>query len=50
MKPAVTVVTVHGSEAPGVTIETEPPLFAVQIRAPSKAIPTVGRRGCSPPS
>jgi len=31
----VTVVTVHGIVAPGVTIETEVPL-AVQTRAPSK--------------
>ena len=38
-KPLVTVVTVQGSEGPGVTIETDPgtPPFAVQIRAPSKA-------------
>src|SRR5262249_61811707 len=37
-KPAVTVVTVHGMEAPGVTIDTEPPLarLAVQMRCPSK--------------
>ena len=30
--PAVTVVTVHGIEAPGVTIETEPIPFAVHTR------------------
>src|SRR5262249_27880734 len=37
----MTVVTVQGGEAPGVTIETDPEKFAVQIRDPSKAIPTV---------
>src|SRR5262249_31110516 len=31
----VTVVTVQGSEVPGVTIETEPPLLADQTRPPS---------------
>src|SRR5262249_7796089 len=35
-KPTVTVVTVHGSDTVGVTIETEPGTsFAVQIRPPS---------------
>ena len=34
-----TVVTDHGIVAPGVTIETEPDVFAVQTRAPSKAMP-----------
>jgi hypothetical protein len=40
VKPEVTVVTVHGSVVPGVTMETEPgaPPLAVQIREPSKAI------------
>src|SRR5262249_41577655 len=38
-KPSVTVVTLHGSVAPGVTIDTDPPEFAVQIRDPSKVIP-----------
>src|SRR5262245_28193923 len=42
-KPPESVVTVHGSEAPGVTIETDG-LFIVQMRAPSKASP----RGSSP--
>jgi hypothetical protein len=32
-------VTVHGIEAPGVTIETEPIPFAVHTRAPSNVRP-----------
>ena len=36
MNPAVTVVTLNGLS---VTMETDPPWFAVQIRAPSKDIP-----------
>src|SRR5262245_17042196 len=40
-KPVVTVVTVHGIVAPGVTIETDPggPTLPVQIRPPSKPTP-----------
>src|SRR5262249_5350186 len=34
----VTVVTVHGIEAPGVTIEALPSKLAVQMRAPSNAL------------
>src|SRR5262249_26293298 len=37
-KPVVTVVTVHGTVAPGVTIETEAP-FVVQTCDPSNVIP-----------
>jgi hypothetical protein len=36
----VTVVTVQGIEEPGVTIETDAPWFAVQIRLPSNVIPS----------
>src|SRR5215813_5373720 len=39
--PVVTVVTVQGGAAPGVTIDMELP-FAVQTRAPSNAIPFAG--------
>ena len=38
-KSPETVVTAHGVVAPGVTMDTEPDVFAVQMRAPSKAMP-----------
>src|SRR5215471_1528956 len=39
LPPIVTVVTVQGSDAVGVTMETLPSALATQRRAPSKAIP-----------
>src|SRR5262249_22308979 len=45
VNPVVTVVTVQGIVAPGVTMETDPLVLAVQIRLPSKARPVVPSPG-----